>query len=236
MSNNHLVAVSVAFILASTATIGVAHARMARTPEPSEFEFVTIHVERNATDGDTEVVIAAKAGDEGLHTLSIKTPDRRHVAHVLSLDRSVMGLREFVFESPEPSGEAILAGYPEGTYTFSGVSTTGERFRGQATLSHQLPEPAIILHPTEDAKVGTGFLTIQWSAVTGISEYILEFENESAAPEQILRVNVPASQTSFEIPSSMLVPGADYQVGVWTVGTNGNVSVTETTFSTVSPD
>lgn len=234
MSDNHLIAFTVGAVLASTSTLTVAGGTPHKPP-PAEFEFVTIHVEQNTTDGDTEVVISAKAGDEGLHTLSIKTPDRRHVAHVLSLDRSMMGLREFVFESPEPPGEAILAAYPEGTYTFTGVSSIGERFRGQAVLSHELPAPVTILHPAQDARVGTSSLTIQWSAVTEISEYVIEFENESADPEQILRVNVPASQTSFEIPSSMLAPGADYQVGVWSVAMNGNVSIAETTFSTVSP-
>lgn len=225
----------IAVVMAVTSTLADAHGATKAKPAASEFEFVTIHVEQNATDGDTEVVISAKAGDEGLHTLSIKTPDRRHVAHVLSLDRSVMGLREFVFESPEPPGEAILAAYPEGTYTFTGISSTGERFRGRAELSHQLPAAVTILHPAEDAVIGTDSLTIRWSSATDISEYVVEFENESADPEQILRVNVPASQTSFEIPTSLLVPGADYQVGVWTVGTNGNVSVTETTFSTTGP-
>jgi hypothetical protein len=225
-------AAAVAVAFAAALLLNVSHADTQRKKPPSEFEFVTINVEQNTTDGDTEVVISAKAGDEGLHTLSIRTPDRRYVANVLSLDRSVMGLREFVFESPEPEGEAILAAYPEGTYTFTGISSSGERFRGQAVLSHQLPAPVTILHPAQDAQVGSDALTIQWSAVEGLKEYILEFENESAVPEQILRVNVPASQTSFQIPSSMLVPGAEYQVGVWTVATNGNISVTETTFST----
>ena len=233
MFTNHPIQFAVAVAFAAASTLSVAHGRTPRVPPPAEFEYVTINVEQNATDGDTEVVITAKAGDEGLHTLSIKTPNRRHVAHVLSLDRSMMGLREFVFESPEPPGEAILAAYPEGKYTFNGVSSIGERFRSQAVLSHELPAPVTILHPAQDAEVGTDSLTIQWSAVTGISQYVVEFENESADPEQILRIDVPASQTSFEIPASMLVPGADYQVGVWTVATNGNISVTETTFSTV---
>jgi hypothetical protein len=30
----------------------------------------------------------------------------------------------------------------------------------------------------------------------------------------------------------MLVPGASYQVGVWTIGTNGNITVVEASFST----
>jgi hypothetical protein len=232
MRAHRIAASAIAAAIAATLTLSVSHAGNNRRKPPSEFEFVRINVEQNATDGDTEVVISAKAGDEGLHTFLIKTPDRRHVAHVLSLDRSVMGLREFVFESPEPAGEAILAAYPEGTYTFTGISSIGERFRGQAVLSHQLPPAVTILHPADDAVVSQAALTIQWSPVTGIREYVVEFENESADPEQILKVNVPASQTSFEIPSSMLVPGASYQVGVWTVGTNGNITVVEVSFST----
>jgi len=223
---------ALAVAIAAVLVLDAAEAGARKHKAPSEFEFVTINVEQNATDGDTEIVISAKAGDEGLHTLSIVTPDRRHVAHVLSLDRSVMGLREFVFESPEPEGEAILAGYPEGTYTFTGISTIGERFRGKAVLSHELPAPVTILHPQQDAALPADALTIQWSAVPGIREYVVEFENESADPEQVLKVNVPASQTSFQVPSSMLVPGASYQVGVWTVATSGNISVVETSFST----
>jgi hypothetical protein len=218
-----------ALALASTAVqAGGRH----RPPPPSEFEFATINVEQNATDGDTEVVITAKAGDEGLVRLAVRSPDGRHVAFVSSPDRSTQGLREFAFESPEPEGEAILASYPEGTYVFTGTSTTGERFRGTAVLSHELPAPVTILNPGQDAEVPSDALTILWSAVPGIREYVVEFENESADPEQVLRVNLPAEATSFEVPASMLVPGADYQVGVWTVGEDGNVSVVETTFST----
>lgn len=199
---------------------------------PTEFEFATINVEQNATDGDTEIVITAKPGDEGLQFFTIHTPGGRSVGQVFSLDRTIMGLREFVFESPEPAGEAILAAYPEGTYTFVGISTTGERFRSKARLSHQLPAPTVISFPLADSEVGTDSLTIQWSAVPGIREFILEFENESADPQQVLRLNLPADQTSFEVPAVMLVPGADYQVGVATVAENGNVVFVETTFST----
>jgi hypothetical protein len=235
MPAHHSRGVAVGFACAIALLLNVAHADERRRPNPpSEFEFVTINVEQNATDGDTEVVISAKAGDEGLHTLSIRTPEGRHVAHVLSLDRSVMGLREFVFESPEPEGEAILAAYPEGTYTFTGVSSIGERFRGEAVLTHVLPAATTILHPAQDAEVGFDSLIIEWSAVPGIREYVLEFENESVDPQQTLRVNLPPSQTSFVIPTTMLVQGAAYQVGVWTVSSSGNISVTETTFSTRS--
>jgi hypothetical protein len=199
---------------------------------PTEFEESTIVVERNATDGDTEVVMTALGGDEGLRHLVIRTPDARRVLLLSSRDPTIMGIREFAFESPEPEGDAILAAYPEGTYMFHGVSVAGERFKGEAELSHQLPEPTVITNPVQGAVVEPDSLTIQWSAVPGIAEYVVEFENESTDPEQILTVNVPANSTSFEVPNSLVTPGNDYQVGIATVGASGNVVVTETTFST----
>jgi hypothetical protein len=88
------------------------------------------------------------------------------------------------------------------------------------------------INPVQDEVVGSDALTIQWSTVSGIAQYIVEIENESADPEQALTVNVPASFSSFDVPAALLVPGADYQVGIAAVGQNGNITLTETTFST----
>ncbi|HEU4531987.1 MAG TPA: hypothetical protein VFR59_12415 [Steroidobacteraceae bacterium] len=215
---------SCAIVLSGSASAG--------WPAPAPFEVASIVVERNATDGDTEIVIEALAGDDGLVYLSIRTPHGRPVVLLASPDHTVMGLREFSFESPEPEGDAILASYPQGWYTFTGISVTGEKFRSRARLSHQMPEPTVILNPAPDASVGTGELTIQWSAVPGVAQYLVEFENESADPEQSLTVNVPASVTSFAVPPALLVPGADYQVGIATIARNGNVTFVESQFST----
>ena len=65
-------------------------------------------VERNATDGDTEVVISGTAGDEGLRRLYIKSPARERMTTLLA-DDATPGMREFHFETPEPPGEAVLA-------------------------------------------------------------------------------------------------------------------------------
>lgn len=218
-------------LAAPVLTFGISSAEGKRRP-PTEFEVATIVVEQNATDADTEIVIEVLGGDEGLKLLRIRTPDGWRVLQLSSLDPTVMGIREFAFESPESEGEAILAGYPEGRYTLCGVSVSGERFKSTAQLSHQLPEATVISNPAEDSVVGTDALMIEWSAVLGVAEYVIEFENESMDPEQVLTVNVPADTTSFEVPPGLLTPGSDYQVGVATVGENGNVAVVETTFST----
>ena len=201
-----------------------------KSPDP--FEVATINVEQNATDRDTEVVMTALAGDEGLRVLRIRTPDRRLVVKARSPDPSVMGQREFAFESPEPEGEAILAAYPEGWYTFEGVSVTGERFRSRARLSHQLPAATVILHPAQDAEVGADSLTIQWSAVPGSAQYADRVGERIGRSGASAHVQCSPSQTEFEVPPSLLVPGADYQVGIAVIGSNGNVIVTETTFTT----
>lgn len=210
---------------------GLADAGNARQA-PTEFEVSSIVVEQNATDGDTEVVIEALPGDEGLRVLRIRTPDRRTVVNSFSVDNTVMGIREFAFESPEPEGEAILAAYPEGVYRFFGISTSGERFAGRAVLSHALPAATVITSPPVDGEVPVGPLTIEWSAVPGIQKYVLELENESVDPERTLTVDLPPNRTRFRVPASLIAPNSDYQVGVATVASNGNVVVTEIAFST----
>ena len=200
--------------------------------DPAEFEEATMYVEQNATDGDTEVVIAGTAGDDGLRLLQIKWPDREVVTTLIA-DRSTLGMREFHFESPEPPGEAVLAAYPEGRYVLAGVSTAGERFRSVLTLSHDLPPETTILWPADEAEVPAGVpLTIQWSQVPGIEKFVLEFENESADPERALTLDLPPGATSFRIPARLLPAGSEFQIGIHTVAENGNIVAVESTFTT----
>ncbi len=145
-----------------------------------------------------------------------------------------MGQREFLIESPEPPGDAILAAYPVGLYRFRGQTCEGQRFASSARLSHRLPAPTVITSPPADEEVSPDGLVIEWSAVPGVAEYILELENESADPEQSLTVNLPAGTTRFEVPASLVASGADYQVGIATVARNGNVVFSEIQFSTAA--
>jgi hypothetical protein len=197
----------------------------------SAFEDAAIIVEQNATDGDTEIVITAVPDDKGLRRFSVRSPQGERIFKV-SAPRHLMGLREFLFETPEPEGEQILALYPEGNYTFSGIADDGERFRGTAELSHDLPPPTVILFPSPGEAVPADALTVQWSQVPGIEQFLFEFENESADPEQALLLNLPPNVTSFDVPRALLVPGADYQVGVATIAENGNTVFVEVEFST----
>jgi hypothetical protein len=218
--------ISTALALAVVPAVAVAADR-----PPAPFEAATIYVEQNATDRDTEVVIAGTAGDEGLALLRITSPDGRLIARLRSPDPTTLGMREFHFESPEPPGEAVLAAYPEGEYLLWGESVTGKRFRTVLRLSHQLPPAVTILEPADEAEVPVGAVTVRWSAATGIRGFILEIENESADPERALVIDLPRGATSFRIPSAFIRPGGEYQVGVHTVKSNGNIVAVESTFT-----
>jgi hypothetical protein len=204
----------------------------ASEPPPTPFEEAAMFVEQNATDGDTEIVIVGTAGDEGLRRLEIRSPTRERMTTLLAAD-GTPGMREFLFETPEPPGEAILAAYPEGKYVLRGVSTSGEVFRSVLTLSHELPPAVTILHPAADSEVpAREALIVRWSAAPGIDHFVLEVENESADPEQALVIDLPPQAASFRVPARFMRPGSEFQVGIHTVAGNGNVVAVESTFTT----
>jgi hypothetical protein len=226
-------AVSTALALVGVALPGAeANAGPSHRPPVLAFDSVSIFVEQNATDGDTEVVIQGVVADEGFRQLTIDTPDGRRIVAAHSHDPSIMGLREFHFESPEPAGETILAAYPEGIYRFRARTHDGRKYAASAELSHELPPAATILFPGEDQEVGAEALTIHWSAGDGLSGIILELENESADPEQSLTIALPADTTSFDVPPAFLAPGAEMQVGIGTIAENGNIVFVEIAFTT----
>ena len=231
MIAQHQSAAARAAVLAATVlapTLGLAE----QHKPVGEFEEASIHVEHNATDGDTELAIEAlPLSDLGLKSLSVFSPRWRRVLEVEAPARSG-GLREFEFETPEPEESAILASYPEGEYFYFGVGTDGRQFLGTAELSHELPAPTTIVFPQDEQEVPVAPLTIQWTAVPGVVHYIVELENESVDPELSLTFDVPPDVTSFAVPQSLIVPGGDYELGIATVHENGNLVFVEVGFST----
>jgi hypothetical protein len=209
-----------------------AHGRPGHKPPPLEFDSASICVERNATDGDTEIVMTAVPGDEGLKHFRVRSPDGRRVFAFHSHDPTVLGIREFALESPEPAGDRILASYPPGKYEFAGRTHTGQSFSSKARLSHLMPHETVIIAPGAEEEVPVADLVIRWSPVPGVEQYLLELENESADPEQSLSINLPPDATSFLVPAVWLSPGAEYQVGLATVAPNCNIVFVESTFVT----
>jgi hypothetical protein len=195
-----------------------------------EFEELALALEQNATDGDAEVVLFAKGGDEGLRRLTVTAPGGRKVARIEG-DKRGVGLREFLLESAEPPDlPAVLASFPEGTYTFLARTVGGDCLRGEAALSHTLAPATTLLSPEQDESVPIDELVLSWSAVPEAVAYVVELNNEDTGEEMTFLVHPPA--VSIPIPAGALAPDAEYQFGVGVQTASGNLTVVELTFTT----
>lgn len=196
------------------------------------FSVATIHFERNMKDGDFEVVMEAKGGDDGLVRLVVLAPNGRRVVDLRAPDSSTLGLRALRFESPEPQDLALLErAYPEGVYTFTGTTAAGDTLRSRASLTHGFPAAASLLLPAVEAKdVSVEGTEITWSGVPSLAAYIVKLEQEEQGLE--ISSRLPTSMTRFAVPRGFLRPGMEYHVSIGTVSGKGNITFVEAAFTT----
>jgi hypothetical protein len=199
---------------------------------PIPFEVARIHFEQNATDGDVEVVVEVEGGDEGMAKLAVVSPDGRTIIDVTAPDATTLGIRQFLFESPEPEDvESLKSAYPEGVYSFSGATVAGDKLHGESRLVHSLPDTTSILQPEPGARgVAASGLEITWSPIGNLSAYIINIEQD--ALNVSLTARLPGSATGFAVPDGFLRPGTKYELGIGSVGDDGNISFVESTFTT----
>ena len=189
------------------------------------FDTLAMHLERNVTDEDGEVVLLAKTVSEGLRSLNIIAPGGRELAE-FEMSRKTIGIREFILESPEPAdlGE-VLKSYPAGAYQIRGRTISGVCIKGSATLSHTEVQVTEIVSPAEDDVVDLNNFVITWLAVPAAVSYIIAIDNETTGTT--LNAESPSSATSFAVPADWLEPDNEYTVSVAVKIANGNVSSVE---------
>jgi hypothetical protein len=203
---------------------------------PVPLAVARVQFEQNSTDGDVEVVFEVKGGDEGLAKLTVVSPDGRTVIDFTAPDASTLGIRQFRFESPEPGDvENLQSAYREGVYTFSGSTATGVKLHGTSTLSHKLPATVSFLRPGARAQgVGAKNLEITWTPVKNLAGYIVKIEQDELNVG--ITARLPGSATTFAVPNGFLLAGREYQLGIGTVTSEGNISFVETTFTTAGKE
>lgn len=198
--------------------------------ECEEFAEQRMTLERNETDGDTEVVLFAQGQDDGLSRLTITAPDGRKTAKVTA-DKNGIGMREFLLESAEPPDlERVLASFPEGVYQLRGTTVAGDCLRGSVALSHDIAPATELLTPAEESVVPIDQVVLSWTAVPAATLYIVELQNEELGNEHTFQLLPPT--TSIAIPAALLVPDSPYQFGVAVQAADGNITAVESTFST----
>jgi hypothetical protein len=198
------------------------------------FPQATIRFEQNATDGDVEVVIEVSGRREGLTTLSVEGPDGRMVVDFASDEEGAgaSGVRQFLFESPEPTDiESLKAAWPEGAYTFEGATESGTQLRGKATLSHNLPPTAKLVFPPPEMKnVPIEKAIIGWSPMADVAAFHIELEQEDSG--EVITAKLSPKTTTFVVPHGFLQPATEYKIGLGTESREGNISFIETSFTT----
>jgi hypothetical protein len=198
-------------------------------------KFSELHVtlERNDTDGDTEVVFFGKGQDEGMRAYSITAPDGRKIVKFEGSPEGI-GMREFVIESAEPPDLGqVLKSFPEGIYKFRGTTMSGGCLKGEAALSHAIAPAPVLLTPTDGQTVPVNQVVLSWQPVPEAVQYVVELNNEDTGTEAVFHVLPPA--TSIAVPRRFLIPGNEYQFVVGVKTETGNVTYAEVTFKTELP-
>jgi hypothetical protein len=222
--------VALGFAWLMTPPVPTAQSALAQNRSCDEFSELRMTLEQNATDGDTEVVLFAQGGDVGLDRFEITAPDGRRVAKFDGDGRGI-GIREFLLESAEPPDlDLVLGSFPQGEYSFTGKTVTGDCLKGTASLSHDIAPATELLTPAEEEVVDVNKLLLSWKAVEEAERYVVELNNETIGSEMTFEVFPPT--TSVAIPAHFLQPGSEYQFVVGTKIENGNVTFVELTFCT----
>jgi hypothetical protein len=201
--------------------------RMKHSNNVTEFSTAEIFLEQNSTDSDTEVVLKAKGGDIGIKHFWVFSPTGKliYIFHSPN-NRSNIGGREIVVESPEPADlTIILDAYPEGFYTYIGKTFDGQWLLSIAELVHDIPPPVSVTFPPAEGAVSRYEFDIVWESQVVAETYLIELKNEATEIE--MQAQIPGGQTSFRAPEEWLVPGSEYQVSVGIINTNGNVTFVE---------
>jgi len=219
------------WIVAAAALGAMAYPVLGAAADNARFETLSVYLERNVQDRDTEILFEATSGENGLAALKVLAPGGRTVIDIRTPD-SKLGIRKLKVESPEPLDDALIrADFPEGTYRFEGKTTDGANLRGETWLSHAFPAPAAFEYPLPGQKdVPPTALTLRWALPEGIESCVIVIE-QTGTPYEI-RIRLPGSTRAFTIPDGFLRAGQAYTFAIGTVAKDGNRSFVEASFST----
>jgi Fibronectin type III domain len=228
-------------LTALTLVGGMAVASSAPAPRgPSEtvrLEEASLIVEVNATDGDAGLQIFLDG--DAWRRMTIEAPDGRRMLAINGRTRlRNWGLTELFSESSEPPFtefpfRRFKRLWPEGIYRFSGTTIEGDRLKGRARLSHDIPNGPNITAPANDATVPDADLTASWTAASqpqGVNIVGYEVVVESQDPVKTFSMDVPTSVTSVTIPDEYLQPGTRYGLEVLAIEASGNQTLTAVEF------
>lgn len=222
----------------------------ARAAKPTiEFAETEIFFEFNSTDLDLGIQIFFDA--DGWRNVKVTGPGGRIFRVSNGGGLKAVGSTEVFTESAEPElcpdGEegcdveaaiaAFLAGFPEGTYAFSGKTIEGARLVGDAELSWDLPAAVEIVDAEGSYPVVTWTPGVGGEEVASyevVVEAVAEIDGEEQVFTQVTQVtaDVTSITTSAEFVAmvdDLLFDGSlvELKIEIIAIGANGNKTITE---------
>ena len=228
----------------ASAPLSTAHTL--RQPHPLPFEQLSLHIEidlpsiwspghvndpplRSYLDFPAEVVLVASA-PRGFGRLRVLNSARETVFDLDLRREAACGLSEIELESEGATLRDVLQDYPGGEYLVQAVTVDGVPLEGVVTLTPQFPGFFAALAPSPDEMVPFGDVTIAWTPSRGAVVYELEIEQEELGFG--FTIELPASQTSFQLPVQILQPGRAYEYSLAVKGDTDNELEVEGGFRT----
>jgi hypothetical protein len=206
------------------------------------FKETHIFFEFNASAQDLGIQVFLDG--EGWKELEIVDPNGRGLLNVTARGNvgRILGLTELFFESVEPPldefpSDSLLGLFPEGEYTFHGVTVDGVEQVGTAMLTHDIPDGPVVLSPLEGDLVDRENAVIRWLPVTTpagiqIERYEIIVERPSSG-DRVFDVEVSSKLNSILIPKAFLRAHTNYVFEVLAKEVGGNQTITEGSFGTL---
>jgi hypothetical protein len=206
-----------------------------------------LKIEANATDSDAGIQVFIDA--DQWKVMRIFDPNGTLVFESKATGRfGKQGGTELFLESAEPDFNELpfdefLKRFPEGTYKFRGIGLAGERYVGEAKLTHNVPEGPELISPLEGNGLQDPKKTVlQWRAVDNPNgSPIIAYEvlvvqpatNFPALPKVFLDIMMPATATKLRVPDGFLLPDTEYEWEVLAIEAGGNQTLSSSTFKTL---
>jgi hypothetical protein len=206
-----------------------------------------LKIETNATDSDAGIQVFIDA--DQWKVMRIFDPNGTLVFESKATGRfGKQGGTELFLESAEPDFtelpfDEFLKRFPEGIYKFRGVGLEGQRYVGEAKLTHNVPAGPELVSPIEgdglqDPKktvlVWRGVDDPNGSPIIGYEVLVVQpSTNFPAIPKVFLDILMPATATRLRVPDGYLLPDTEYEWEVLAIEAGGNQTLSSSTFKTL---
>ncbi len=206
-----------------------------------------LKIEANATDSDAGIQIFIDA--DPWRVMRIFDPTGKMVFESKASGRfAKQGGTELFLESAEPDFSELpfdefLKRFPEGTYQFRGIGLEGERYVGEATFTHNVPDGPELVSPLEgDGLQDPKNTVLNWRPVDDpngspiIAYQVIVVQaatNFPALPKVTLDIIMPATATRLKVPSGFLLADTEYEWEVLAIESGGNQTLSSSFFKTL---